>query len=57
MRRLLHWIAHRLGWYYGTVETWWQGHQLMVGFRCSTCGKIGGVHPTRITRNYLTGGE
>jgi len=57
MRRFLHRIAHCFGWYYGTVETWWQGNQLMAGFRCSTCGKISGVHPTGTTRNYLTGDD
>lgn len=37
-------IAHSLGWYYGTVETWWDGDTLMIGFRCSTCGRLGHVH-------------
>lgn len=54
MRRFLHWIAHRFGWNYGIVEARWQGHQLMVGFRCSGCGKLSGVHPTVYTRNYPT---
>ncbi len=39
---MFHWLAHFLGWNYGTIETWWEGEELMVGFRCN-CGKLGGV--------------
>lgn len=44
MRRLIHWFAHRLGWNGGRVETWFTNdRRLMVGFRCSGCGKVSGI--------------
>ena len=47
VRRLLHRIAHLLACNYGTVETWREPDcvdgKLMVGFRCSGCGKLSGV--------------
>ena len=39
-----HRIAHLFGWNLGRVETWWDGDVLMVGFKCSDCGKIEGAH-------------
>jgi hypothetical protein len=39
---LRHRLAHLLGWNEGTVETWWDGDVLMVGFRCG-CGEM--MHP------------
>lgn len=42
MSRLLHWIAHWLGWNHGTIDSWWEGGKLVVGFRCS-CGKTSKV--------------
>lgn len=39
----LHRLEHRLGWFYGTVETWYEGDRMMVGFRCSECGNVSGV--------------
>jgi hypothetical protein len=44
MRKLLHKIAHIFGWNYGEVATWWDADSLMVGFKCSTCGEISGIH-------------
>ena len=44
MKRVLHNIAHTLGWYSGRVETWWEEDKLMVGFRCKTCGRVEGIH-------------
>jgi len=37
--KLLHWFSHYFGWNTGTVETWYDGDTLMVGFRCD-CGKL-----------------
>jgi hypothetical protein len=32
-----------MSWNYGTVTTWYDDNDvLMVGFKCSTCGKITG---------------
>lgn len=39
-----HKIAHYFGWFTGDVETWWEGEDLMVGFKCSKCGLISGIH-------------
>lgn len=45
MTRLLHTLAHWFGWNHGTVESWWRKDgTLMIGFRCSGCGRISGVH-------------
>lgn len=44
MRRLIHWLAHKLGRNTGYVTTWWQGDKLMVGFRCDGCCKVSGAH-------------
>lgn len=42
---MFHKIAHLLRWNYGRVKTWWRDDgQLMVGFECSKCGKLSGVH-------------
>lgn len=41
----LHRLAHLVGWNHGTVETWWEGRRLMVGFRC-VCGELSSVSPT-----------
>lgn len=51
---LRHCIAHWTGWNQGSVETWWNGERLMVGFRC-TCGKLSGVHPSSVTLPELPG--
>jgi hypothetical protein len=44
-----HWVAHRLGWNYGHVESWLDGERLMIGFRCDTCGSLTGVHESFTT--------
>jgi hypothetical protein len=49
MRKVFHWMAHVLGWNEGLVETWWEGSHLMVGFRCSGCGRLLGISETRMT--------
>ena len=41
IRRILHWLAHRLHLQRVTVEAWYEGDLLKVGARCVTCGKIG----------------
>lgn len=51
LSRFVHWISHRFGWNTGTVETWWEGRQLMVGFRCDGCGKVSGAHASRSARD------
>lgn len=47
IKRLLHTFAHWTGQNYGEIETWYEGETLMVGFRCSTCGKLEGVDIAR----------
>lgn len=48
MRKIMHRVAHRLGWFSGKVETWWEPDcctgRLVVGFRCDECGELTGVH-------------
>lgn len=40
-------MAHWLGWNDGRVESWCEdGPHIKVGFRCSTCGQLSGVHET-----------
>jgi len=39
---LWHRILHLFSWNNGVIETWWEGEQLMVGFRCE-CGELSGV--------------
>lgn len=46
--RLVHRISHWLGWNTGTIETWWEGERLMVGFKCGGCGKLQGIHESTI---------
>lgn len=44
--KLLHRIAHWLGWYAGTIETWIaRDGRVMVCFRCTQCGRRAGIHP------------
>ena len=50
---MIHWLAHLFGLNTGTVYTWWDGYytddkKLMVGFKCSKCGDISGVHEYKI---------
>lgn len=39
LNKFLHKISHLLKWNYGTVESFWDGDVLMIGFRC-TCGEL-----------------
>lgn len=48
MRLLLHYLAHKFGWYYGTIVTRWENDKLIVGFRCDTCGKVEGEHEAQL---------
>lgn len=41
---MFHWLTHLFKMNTGFVETWHEGDKLMVGFRCSKCGKLSGVH-------------
>lgn len=47
MRKLMHDVAHLLGWNHGRVETWWDPDcltgRLMVGFKCAKCGRVTGA--------------
>lgn len=44
MKKILHKITHLLGWNYGNCESWWEDDKIIMGFRCSGCGKLSGVH-------------
>lgn len=35
-----HWLAHLFGLNRGRVNTWYDGNQLWVGFRCTGCGEL-----------------
>jgi hypothetical protein len=50
LSRIKHRLAHAIGWNLGRVETWWEGEELMVGFRCE-CGDLSGVHCGRTIRD------
>lgn len=54
LRRWGHAMQHRLGNNSGTITTWWEGdsnnERLMMGFKCDTCGKIGGIHESIISQ-------
>jgi hypothetical protein len=43
---MLHALAHYFGWNTGHCYSWWDSNTgcLMMGFRCTKCGDIGGVH-------------
>lgn len=40
MKRIIHRMAHKLGWYYGVVVSFHVKDDLYIGFKCSTCGEI-----------------
>jgi hypothetical protein len=49
LRNLRHRLAHKLGWTYGEVETWWTKTEiprLMVGWRCYHCHQLFHVAPS-----------
>lgn len=54
LRKLRHAIAHWFGWETATADYWWDTRgprrQLVVGFRCTTCGRITHVLPTPADR-------
>lgn len=54
MKRILHWLAHRLSWNYGVSKSFWDGDRLMMAFVCSGCGAVSGVHevPPSLYRQY-----
>lgn len=51
LNKLFHKISHLLKWNYGTVESFWDGDILMIGFRC-TCGELQNVHPSVTNRTF-----
>jgi len=44
VRNILHRLAHLFGYNYGTCFAFYDGPKLMMGFKCSTCGDVAGVH-------------
>ena len=47
MKKFFHKIIHLLGLQEGNVETWFENgntDDLMVGFRCASCGELSNVH-------------
>lgn len=46
MKTLKHRIAHILGWYTGTVESFYIDDLLWTGFKCNTCGEINHAQPS-----------
>jgi hypothetical protein len=58
IRKLTHYLAHKLGFNEGTIETLWKENRLMVRFVCSGCGKIEGEHEAcRLTNDVPTTGS
>lgn len=49
---MLHKISHWLGWNYGTVESFYIGDDLWVGFKCSGCGEINNAQKTNLNEKY-----
>ena len=49
LNSMWHKAQHALGTNTGTIETWWEGENLMVGFKCS-CGEMQGIAQTNIKR-------
>lgn len=45
IRKIRHQIAHLFGLNYGHVESWYKEETLMIGFRCTGCGKLLDAHP------------
>jgi hypothetical protein len=54
MKKMLHWLAHKFGSYKGTVESFYIGDVLYVGFKCSKCGEINLAHKSDIKFSYET---
>lgn len=46
MKNIKHKIAHVLGWYYGTVESFYIEDILWIGFKCNVCGEINHAQPS-----------
>ena len=45
MTKIRHRLAHCLGWNEGTVVSFLLGNgDVLVGFECSGCGEVSGVH-------------
>ena len=43
-KKIIHWLAHLLGWNYGLPDAFYEGDRLMMSFKCSGCGKRSGIH-------------
>lgn len=46
MKRLLHQLAHLLGWNQGRILAWYEDDVLCVGFVCDGCGQMLAWHKT-----------
>lgn len=44
MRRLIHWLVHRLHWQHGWPEVFTVEGRMYSGFMCATCGQMTSVH-------------
>lgn len=42
---LLHRLSHKLGWFTGYCDAFYQGDQMYMSFVCNTCGERTGIHP------------
>lgn len=53
VRRLAHWVAHRLERNTGKVWAGWVGDKLLVGFQCDRCGQIDGISDSGVRMKSL----
>jgi len=44
MTKMIHKIAHWLGWNYGVPYSFYEDEKLMMSWKCSGCGKLEGIH-------------
>ena len=57
MTRLLHRIAHLLGWNRGRVVSGIECNRIMIGFQCDSCGEIADWHAAQELGDALAGGK
>lgn len=44
MKKIIHKIAHLLGWNEGRIVSATMDEKVVIGFRCDFCGEVSGVH-------------
>ena len=44
MKKIIHELAHKLGWFTGYCDSFWKEKHLYMSFVCNYCGKRTGVH-------------